>query len=180
MKNAHMTKEELTHYRQSVNELLLLPSTKKSIEVKHTEARKELALIQNWITNLEREFVKQDALWLSDALSDTCLKEVKEEFSKWDRLLRRTSLNLSGQFDIEKAKSVPILSIHSFEALRQEFGTVAHAVCPFHSERSASFAIYNKQNTAHCFGCGWHGDVIDFIRKRDGLTFPQAVKSLTS
>ncbi len=34
--------------------------------------------------------------------------------------------------------------------------------CPFHADRSPSFYAYGDGH-AHCFGCGWHGDVIDFL-----------------
>lgn len=33
-------------------------------------------------------------------------------------------------------------------------------LCPFHSEKTASFTIF-PDNRARCFGCGWHGDVAD-------------------
>jgi DNA primase len=48
--------------------------------------------------------------------------------------------------------------------------------CPFHGERTASCKIYG--NTYHCFGCGEHGDVIDWIQKTENKTLPQAVKAL--
>lgn len=33
--------------------------------------------------------------------------------------------------------------------------------CPFHSERTPSLKLYDK--TFHCYGCGAHGSVIDFV-----------------
>jgi hypothetical protein len=35
------------------------------------------------------------------------------------------------------------------------------SICPFHSEKTASFTIFTD-NRARCFGCGWHGDIVDF------------------
>lgn len=52
------------------------------------------------------------------------------------------------------------------------------ALCPFHTEKSASFAIFTDSNTYHCFGCGAGGDVIDFVMKRESLPFRDAVKKL--
>lgn len=49
-----------------------------------------------------------------------------------------------------------------------EFGRNGFARCPFHSERTASFTIHN--NKGHCFGCGWSGDLIDFVQKITGCT----------
>lgn len=33
------------------------------------------------------------------------------------------------------------------------------ARCPVHEEKTGSFAIYEEHG--HCFGCGWHGDIVD-------------------
>jgi hypothetical protein len=53
------------------------------------------------------------------------------------------------------------------------------ALCPFHCERSPSFFIFENSNKYHCFGCGEHGDAIDFVRKLDGCSFREAVERLT-
>lgn len=42
------------------------------------------------------------------------------------------------------------------------FNRSGFAVCPFHNEKTASFKIHGGRG--HCFGCGWHGDVIDFAQ----------------
>jgi hypothetical protein len=47
-------------------------------------------------------------------------------------------------------------------------------LCPFHEERTPSFSVSESWQTFHCFGCGASGDVIDFIRRLDGLTFKEA------
>jgi len=51
------------------------------------------------------------------------------------------------------------------------------APCPFHTDRTPSFYIFNN-NKYKCFGCGEHGDAIDFVQKMYGLTFPDALKFL--
>jgi hypothetical protein len=50
------------------------------------------------------------------------------------------------------------------------------AQCPFHNDRKPSMNIRN--NFFYCHACGESGDVIDFVRKRDGLSFKQAVIKL--
>lgn len=35
--------------------------------------------------------------------------------------------------------------------------------CPFHDDATPSFKVYVEDQHAHCFGCGWHGDVITFL-----------------
>ena len=51
------------------------------------------------------------------------------------------------------------------------------ALCPFHTESTPSFTIYEDDH-AHCFGCGWHGDVITFVMELDRLRFREAVEKL--
>lgn len=46
-------------------------------------------------------------------------------------------------------------------------------VCPFHKgDRNASLKIY--KDSFYCFGCGAAGDVFDFVRKMDGMSFKEA------
>jgi len=56
-------------------------------------------------------------------------------------------------------------------------GTRHVGLCPFHSEKTPSFYIF-QDNHYKCFGCGEHGDVITFVQKMYGLTFPDALKHL--
>ncbi len=48
--------------------------------------------------------------------------------------------------------------------------------CPFHSEKSPSFYVY--EDGFHCFGCGAHGDAISFVMQTEGASFPEAVERL--
>lgn len=48
--------------------------------------------------------------------------------------------------------------------------------CPFHhGDHTASLKIYDGDGGFHCFGCGAHGSVIDFVMQLFGLNFRQAV-----
>lgn len=53
-------------------------------------------------------------------------------------------------------------------------------ICPFpgHSEKTPSCVIYPDQGRFHCYGCGASGDVIDFVRRLHGLSFPDALHHL--
>ena len=42
--------------------------------------------------------------------------------------------------------------------------------CPFHAEKTSSMKLYTDSNQYHCFGCGEHGDVIDFVAKMERLS----------
>ena len=50
--------------------------------------------------------------------------------------------------------------------------------CPFHEERTASFAVSREAGLFHCFGCGAGGDVIRFIERLQHVSFPEAVRRL--
>ncbi len=51
-------------------------------------------------------------------------------------------------------------------------------LCPFHNEKTPSFTVSEDKGFYHCFGCGEHGDVIGFVMKTEGLSFPEAVEKL--
>lgn len=52
------------------------------------------------------------------------------------------------------------------------------ACCPFHHEKTPSFAINESKQYFHCFGCGASGDVIRFVRDMESIDFMDAVKLL--
>jgi len=51
-------------------------------------------------------------------------------------------------------------------------------LCPFHQEKTPSFSVNAERGFFHCFGCNTGGSVFNFIMKMEGLTFPEAVRSL--
>jgi len=51
-------------------------------------------------------------------------------------------------------------------------------LCPFHSERTASFSVDPQANLYHCFGCKAGGDVYRFVMDKEGVAFPDAVRLL--
>jgi hypothetical protein len=52
------------------------------------------------------------------------------------------------------------------------------ACCPFHDERTPSFHVIPDKDFAHCFGCGWSGDVVDFVRDYKKVSTNEAVALL--
>ena len=51
-------------------------------------------------------------------------------------------------------------------------------LCPFHGEKSPSFAVSPSRQTYHCFGCGVHGNAIGFLMEHSGMGFIDAVNDL--
>lgn len=60
----------------------------------------------------------------------------------------------------------------------KKFGREWKACCPFHNEKSPSFTVNDEKGFYHCFGCGAHGDAIEFVRKIDRLSYPEAIETL--
>ena len=54
------------------------------------------------------------------------------------------------------------------------------ACCPFHSEKTPSFTVSQTKQFYHCFGCGAHGNAINFLIDYGGLSFVEAVSDLAA
>ena len=59
------------------------------------------------------------------------------------------------------------------------FNERGYASCPFHSDKTPSFHV-QKSGNGKCFGCGWHGTVIDFVMQMFTLDFQSALRKLNS
>lgn len=51
-------------------------------------------------------------------------------------------------------------------------------LCPFHEEGTPSLSVSVSKNLFHCFGCGAAGGPIDWVMKREGMSFRHAVEWL--
>jgi DNA primase len=55
-------------------------------------------------------------------------------------------------------------------------------LCPFHSEKSPSFHVYEDDGVRkagyHCFGCSKHGDAVSFVMETRSLSYPEAIRFL--
>lgn len=59
-------------------------------------------------------------------------------------------------------------------------GNVHWALCPFHHEKTPSFAINEDGQFFHCFGCGESGDVFKFVQAMESISYREAIEKLAT
>ncbi len=74
----------------------------------------------------------------------------------------------------------PIYDVVSDYVSLKKSGRNYMGLCPFHGEKTPSFTVNQERQIFHCFGCGEGGNVIGFVMKREGLSFPEAVRFLAA
>lgn len=85
--------------------------------------------------------------------------------------------------DIERLRRDILLSdtAAGFGLRMEKDGREWIACCPFHAEDTPSFTIFTGKDHVqrfHCFGCGEHGDVLDYVRSLKGVDLREAIKIL--
>lgn len=82
---------------------------------------------------------------------------------------------------IEEIRSrTDIVEIVSESVALKKNGLNFKGLCPFHSEKTASFTVSPEKRIYHCFGCGAGGNAFKFLMETQNLSFVEAVKSLAS
>ncbi|HWR98349.1 MAG TPA: DNA primase [Candidatus Methanoperedens sp.] len=74
----------------------------------------------------------------------------------------------------------PIQDLVSDYVTLKKSGRNLLGLCPFHGEKTPSFTVNPERGIFHCFGCGEGGNVIGFVMKREGMSFPEAVRFLAA
>lgn len=57
-------------------------------------------------------------------------------------------------------------------------GTSFKGLCPFHTEKSPSFTVSSQRQSYHCYGCGAHGDAVQFRMEMEGMSFRETVEEM--
>ena len=68
--------------------------------------------------------------------------------------------------------------VSGYVRLSKRSGANQFGLCPFHSEKTPSFAVNPEKQIYHCFGCGKGGSVINFIMEIENLGYRDAVAFL--
>jgi len=80
----------------------------------------------------------------------------------------------------ELLQRVDIVDVVGARLALKRAGKEFQALCPFHDERTPSFAVVPQKQFFHCFGCGAHGSALKFLMDYEGLSFPDAVEQLAA
>ncbi len=79
--------------------------------------------------------------------------------------------------DDVKARLDIVETVTRYVPALKRSGRTWKAPCPFHTERTPSFIVDPGRGTWHCFGaCSTGGDVIEFVRRVEGLEFREALR----
>jgi len=144
---------------------------------------------QDWLFNRLNQ-VRRDIVWSED-------DEQRQMFSAFEVKLKRELVScrksikwwqgkieiVSGdkefvRFDLDNIKQIPITQFLGEYSMKSS--TRIHYKAPWRNETKASLVVYTQSNTWWDFGASIGGSNIDFIMKREGLTFIEAVKYLKS
>jgi DNA primase len=83
--------------------------------------------------------------------------------------------------DIEEIRSrIDIVSLVGEKVDLKKSGRNYKANCPFHNERTPSFYVYPESGNYVCFSCGEKGDAFSWLKKTEGLDFPDALEQLAA
>ena len=80
--------------------------------------------------------------------------------------------------DLLLAKVDVVDVVQAHVPLKKKTGSNFFARCPFHTEKSGSFSVSQTKQFYYCFGCGAHGNAIDFLMQHERLSFPEAIETL--
>jgi hypothetical protein len=120
------------------------------------------------------------------------IKMVKNQIAEYQNIIQKTKeekyknnsnhknnkkYNFDNNVFLEIKDKIDIKQV--LENYGVKFNHLNKAICPFHREKTPSLYI-NKDNTYHCFGCGAHGDAIQFIKDKFLLSTIDSIKKLNS
>lgn len=90
-----------------------------------------------------------------------------------------SAMSLFTQDSLERLRAqVNLVDVVSSYVDLKKAGAAYKGLCPFHDEKTPSFLIQKGDHHYHCFGCGAHGDAIQFLMSYLSLGFYETVESL--
>jgi hypothetical protein len=127
-----------------------------------------------------------DAEWLAESLAAWYLDELRAIEREMGRRSTRKQpgylapQRVTASFAADLKQELPLpefLVAHISGTQLREAGDHHVGLCLFHEEDTPSFHVWADH--AHCFGCGWHGDVFDLLRE-SGVSWRRAVEAVAA
>ncbi|BAC24615.1 dnaG [Wigglesworthia glossinidia endosymbiont of Glossina brevipalpis] len=87
---------------------------------------------------------------------------------------------ISNLFINRLLENINIIELISSIINLKKSGKNYFALCPFHQEKTPSFSVSYEKQFFHCFGCGIHGNAIDFLMNYNNLTFIESIEELSN
>ena len=102
------------------------------------------------------------------------VNRVKEE--KAGAGLPHSKMAEAGSFADRVKQQADIVRVVGEYVRLKKSGQNYTGLCPFHGEKTPSFAVHPMKQIFHCFGCGKGGDVFSFVMEMEKCQFPEAVR----
>jgi DNA primase len=93
-------------------------------------------------------------------------------------LQKRSGMAEAGSFADRVKQQADIVRVIGEYVRLKKSGQNFTGLCPFHGEKTPSFAVHPVKQIFHCFGCGKGGDVFTFVMEMEKCPFPEAVRTV--
>lgn len=148
--------------------------TEDRIAFRKNYLENQIELIKNEITKLKSDYqesVEEDETYINRAVLVAAIEKREKTKRKLKLELRILEGKKIGGLTNEQICLARSRRFEDFLPLKR-----GKTNCPFHDDKNPSFSV--KNNYGNCFGCGWKGGIVQFIMDRDGVSFPDAIRSL--
>ena len=81
---------------------------------------------------------------------------------------------------VDACKRVDIVRLIGRALKLHRRGAEYVALCPFHEEKTPSFSVIPRKNAFYCHGCRVGGSPVDWVMRREGATFREAIEALAN
>ncbi|VFP85600.1 DNA primase [Buchnera aphidicola (Cinara pseudotaxifoliae)] len=95
-------------------------------------------------------------------------------------MIKKKYRKIPQKFIHELIERTDIIELINKYITLKKSGNNYKSLCPFHNEKTPSFVVSPQKQFFYCFGCGIHGNVIDFLMKYEKLNFLNSIIELTT
>ncbi|VFP87839.1 DNA primase [Buchnera aphidicola (Cinara piceae)] len=95
-------------------------------------------------------------------------------------IIKKKKKKIPQKFIHELIEKTDIIELINKYITLTKSGDNYKTLCPFHNEKTPSFIVNQQKQFFYCFGCGIHGNVIDFLMQYEKLDFLSSIVELTT